>query len=69
VRGAAAGLPLDRILVETDAPFLSPEPFRGTINEPANARTVLEFIKTLRSEPGAEVEEIIYRSTKELFGL
>ena len=36
LRAIAAELPLDRLLVETDAPFLAPEPFRGKINEPAH---------------------------------
>ena len=36
LRAVAASIPLDRLLVETDAPYLAPEPFRGKINEPAH---------------------------------
>ena len=43
-------LPLDRILLETDAPFLSPQAVRGTINEPSNTRYVLEKLGELREE-------------------
>jgi TatD DNase family protein len=69
VRDAAARLPLDRILVETDAPFLSPEPVRGQINEPAHIRHTLEAIKKLRPEPGEEVERVIYENSREFFGI
>jgi TatD DNase family protein len=46
----AAGLPLDRILVETDAPFLTPVPYRGKRNEPAYVRFVVEKIAELHGE-------------------
>ncbi len=48
-------LPLDRLLIETDSPFLAPTPFRGTRNEPARVVRVAETIAQLR---GAEVGEI-----------
>ena len=43
-------IPLTKLLLETDAPFLTPVPHRGTVNEPARVRTVAEFLATLRSE-------------------
>jgi TatD DNase family protein len=43
-----ASIPLDRILLETDAPFLTPVPKRGTINEPAYVRYVAEHVATLK---------------------
>lgn len=46
---------LDRLLLETDSPFLSPEPVRGKTNEPANVKHVAEFIANLK---GVEVEEL-----------
>jgi len=55
VRDAAARIPLDRILTETDCPFLAPEPVRGTKNEPANVRYVAEIIADVRPEPRDEV--------------
>ena len=51
-------VPLDRILVETDSPFLAPEPKRGKRNEPANTKFTLEKIaqiKNLSTEKVAEV--------------
>lgn len=48
-------IPLDRLLLETDSPFLSPEPVRGKTNELANVKHVAEFIADLK---GVEVEEL-----------
>lgn len=48
-------IPLDRMLLETDAPFLTPAPLRGKINEPAFVRTIAEFHATRR---GISIEEI-----------
>lgn len=43
-----AGIPLDRMLLETDAPFLTPKPYRGTINEPAYVSEVAKHHATIR---------------------
>lgn len=48
---AAVNVPLDRILIETDSPYLSPEPVRGRRNEPTNVRYVAEKIAALREIP------------------
>lgn len=48
IREAAVLAPLDRILVETDSPFLAPQPLRGQRNEPANTRITAEFVAKLR---------------------
>ena len=47
---AAAKCPGDRILIETDSPYMAPEPVRGTRNEPANVRHIAERIAQLRGE-------------------
>jgi TatD DNase family protein len=44
----ARKMPLDRLLIETDAPFLAPVPHRGKLNEPGFVRHVGEFLATLR---------------------
>jgi TatD DNase family protein len=49
-------LPLNRLLIETDAPFLTPHPFRGKRNEPARVRLVAEKIAELK---GLEIDEVI----------
>jgi TatD DNase family protein len=42
-------LPLDRILVETDSPYLAPIPYRGKINQPAYTKHVVEFIAKIKN--------------------
>jgi len=61
IRDAAAAVPLDRILVETDSPFLSPQRIRGRDNEPANVRDVIEAVATARSES----PELVERATSD----
>lgn len=51
-------LPLDRILVETDAPYLAPVPMRGKTNEPAFTRYTAEYVATLKNIPLSEVAEV-----------
>jgi len=50
VQKVAKNTPKDRILVETDAPFLAPTPYRGQINQPSYVRHTGEFIANLRGE-------------------
>lgn len=56
IQAAAAKVPLERMLIETDAPYLSPEPFRGKRNNPLNVQYIVEKIATLKH---ASVEEVI----------
>jgi TatD DNase family protein len=55
LRAAAADVPPDRILAETDSPYLAPQPVRGRQNEPAN---VVHTITALAAARGEEVEEL-----------
>jgi TatD DNase family protein len=55
LKEVARMLPIDRLLIETDSPFLAPVPYRGTRNEPAHVTRVAEVIAELR---GTTVEEI-----------
>ncbi|MBR0460735.1 TatD family hydrolase [Candidatus Saccharibacteria bacterium] len=59
--------PLERMLLETDAPFLTPTPFRGTINEPAYIKHIGEFIATKMGVPAAQVAEITTKNVSKLF--
>lgn len=61
--------PLDRILVETDSPYLTPEPLRGRRNEPAYVRYVAEFIAALRGLSLAELAARTTANAAKLFGL
>jgi TatD DNase family protein len=66
LRGLAAELPADRIMVETDAPYLAPGKFRGKRNEPAY---VVEIAKVLAEARGVSLEEISHRTTENFFRL
>ncbi len=57
IREAAQAVPSDRLLVETDSPYLAPVPFRGKRNEPAHVVRVIETIGELRSVPPMDVGE------------
>ena len=61
VQEAVRYCPLDRLLVETDSPFLAPVPYRGKPNEPAYVRHTAEFLATLR---GDTLENIARASTE-----
>jgi TatD DNase family protein len=65
----AAGLPLERIVLETDCPYLTPEPLRGRRNEPANVRLVAERVAELRGMELATVARATSANAERLFGL
>ncbi len=64
-----AALPPERLLVETDAPFLTPHPFRGKRNEPAHVKLVAERIAALRHLPLTEMSRYLTQNTMALFRL
>ena len=69
LRDAVRAVPLDRLLVETDAPYLAPVPHRGRRNEPAHVRLVAEMVATVRGEPFAVVAEATAANARRLFSL
>ncbi|MGH9177968.1 MAG: TatD family hydrolase [Acidimicrobiales bacterium] len=69
VRAAAARCPLDRLLVETDAPFLTPVPHRGKTNEPAYLPLVGEAVAAAKGLDVAEVEAATWATAAAVFEL
>jgi TatD DNase family protein len=62
-------IPQQKLLLETDAPFLTPTPFRGTINEPKYTSIVAEFLSELRGENLAALAEQTTSNARNLFNL
>lgn len=69
VPDAIESIPMERIVLETDAPFLAPVPFRGKRNEPAHVRLVAEKLAEVKGLTIDEVERITTGNAVRLFGL
>lgn len=67
MRHAVKEIPLDRILLETDSPYLTPVPHRGERNEPIYVRYVVEEISRLKGIPAAEVAAVTTENARRLF--
>ena len=68
VRESARAVPFDRLLVETDAPFLAPVPMRGNENEPAFIVHTVKFLADLRGIPAEELAARTFANAVSLFG-
>jgi len=68
LRAVAVLVPEDRLLIETDSPYLAPEPFRGQPNEPAHVRRVAETLATIRHTSWETIAGISARNAERLFG-
>ena len=69
IRDVAKELPLNRILIETDAPFLAPQPFRGKRNEPAYVAEVAKTLATVRNLPAEELAATTASNFRRFFGI
>lgn len=67
--GLVRALPLERLLIETDCPYLTPHPHRGKRNEPAYVRLVAEAIAQIKEIPLEQVARITTANARALFGL
>ena len=66
LQAVAREVPLERMLIETDSPYLAPVPFRGRMNEPGFVRHVAEYIATLKDVP---LEQVAKQTTDNFFNL
>lgn len=64
---AASQIPLDRLVLETDCPYMSPEPFRGRRNDPGRLHLVAERLAQLRGLSAEEIENITLENGKRLY--
>ena len=60
-------VPQDRILTETDSPYLAPEPKRGTVNSPKNIPFIVRRLAEIRGETAEDIERAVYENTLALF--
>ena len=65
----AAEVPLEKIVVETDCPYLSPHPLRGTINEPSNISLIVDAIAEIRGMSKKHLLDVLYQNSCRLFNL
>jgi TatD DNase family protein len=69
LKEVAKEIPLDRLLVETDSPYLTPEPFRGKRNESGHVKLVAQEIANLREITFGEITEATSANVHKLFGI
>lgn len=65
----AAAVPPERLLIETDCPYLTPEPFRGTRNDPSKVRLVAEAIARIKGVSCEQIARITRENGMRLFGI
>ena len=66
---AASAVPLDRILIETDCPYMAPEPFRGKRNDPGYVYRVAEALARIKGISVAAAADATYRNACTLYGI
>ena len=69
IREILRKVPMEKVLTETDCPYLTPEPFRGKRNEPSYVEYVLGKIAEVKAMTVAEVEKITEENARRLFSL
>jgi TatD DNase family protein len=69
IRAIAARIPADRLLVETDCPYLAPVPLRGRRNEPAFVARTAETLAGLRQMTAAELDAAVTANFARVFGV
>ena len=60
-------VPLEKLVLETDSPYLAPHPLRGTVNEPKNIALVLDEVTRIKGLSKKHISDVIYRNSCELF--
>ena len=69
LKEAVECIPMERILLETDCPYLAPEPYRGTRNDSSLIKYVIDKIAEIKNISSADVEETAWNNTMRFYGL
>lgn len=62
-------VPDDKMLVETDSPYLSPEPYRGKRNDPSRVQYIIKKIAEVKEKSFEEIEKMVYENANTIFNL
>lgn len=62
-------VPLDKILIETDSPYLAPDPVRGTRNDSRNLKYIVKKIADIKNKSIEEIAQITYDNAKKIYGI
>ena len=62
-------MPIDKILIETDCPYMAPEPYRGKVCNSSMLPFVIEKISQIKNEPAQKIADITNLNAKTLFGI
>ena len=62
-------VPNDKMLIETDSPYLAPEPVRGTKNDPRNVKYIAQKIADVKEMTLEEIAQITYQNTEKIFNI
>lgn len=68
-KAVAEEVPLEKLLLETDSPYLAPHPLRGTVNEPKNLGLILDEIANLKQLSKKHIADVTFKNSCELFGI
>ena len=69
IKETVSKIDINKIILETDAPYLTPTPYRGKLNEPKYIKYVAEEIASIKGLSIKEVEDITYRNSCEILGV
>ena len=69
LKEVARNMPLDKIFIETDSPYLTPEPFRGRRNDPAKVKYIAEELSNLRAISVDKIAEITMENAIKFFNI
>lgn len=69
VKEASINIPKERIVLETDSPYLAPQKVRGQVNEPQNVKYILDFLAENRKETKEELQKIFFENSINFFNI
>ena len=69
INDVVKNIPLSKIVFETDSPYLSPEPYRGSKNEPKNIKFICDYVSSLRGLKNGDVQAVVEETVRSIFDI